>query len=204
MIITWLGHACFMLESGGYRVIIDPCEGVPGVPNTAGEAEAVFCSHGHHDHCYTAEIRLTEGKISPFTVREIAAFHDDQGGTLRGANTIRVFTAEGVTVAHMGDLGHQLTAEQLAALGRVDILLLPVGGTYTVDAQEAKAVAEAVKPRVICPMHYRKGAMGYEVLGTDEDFSALYPTGEVHRPEGCAVTVTKEFLDRGGVVFFDR
>lgn len=203
MTVTWLGHACFMLESGGYRVIIDPCEGVPGVPNTAGEAEAVFCSHGHHDHCYTEEIRLTEGQASPFAVREIATSHDDQGGVLRGTNTIRVFTAEGVTVAHMGDLGHPLTPEQLAALGKVDILLLPIGGTYTVDATGAKTVAGAVKPRVICPMHYRKGAMGYEVLGTDEDFAALYPAEEVHRLKGRTVTVTGEFLTRGGVVFFE-
>ena len=202
MTITWLGHACFMLESGGYRVIIDPCEGVPGVTNTAGEAEAVFCSHGHHDHCHTSEIRLTEGKSSPFTVAEIAAFHDSDGGTLRGKNTIRTFTAEGITVAHLGDLGHQLTTEQLAAMGRVDILLLPVGGTYTVDAQEAKAVAEAVQPRVICPMHYRKDTMGYEVLGTDEDFAALFDTNFVHRLPGNSLTATKEFLERGGVVFF--
>ena len=202
MTITWLGHAAFLLESGGYRVIIDPCEGVPGVQNTSGEADAVFCSHGHHDHCYTKEIRLTDGKTSPFALKEIDAFHDDQNGALRGENTIRVFTAEGIAVAHMGDLGHQLTTEQLAALGKVDILLLPIGGTYTVDAQEAKAVAEAVNPRVICPMHYRKGAMGYEVLGTDEDFAALYPSNEVHRLDNHTVTVTEEFLERGGVVFF--
>ncbi len=203
MTITWLGHAAFLLESGGYRIIIDPCEGVPGVQNTAGEADAVFCSHGHHDHCHTGEIRLREGKPSPFTVQEIDSFHDDQGGVLRGKNTIRVFSAEGVRVAHMGDLGHQLTAQQLAEMGAVDVLLLPVGGTYTVDAMGAKAVTEAVKPRVVCPMHYRRGAMGYEVLGTDEEFAALYPAGEVHRLESSTVTVTEEFLARGGVVFFE-
>lgn len=200
MTITWLGHACFMLESGGYRVVLDPCKGVPGVKDTAREAEAVFCSHSHFDHCYTEEIRLTEGKTSPFTTKEIAAFHDEDQGTKRGTNTLRVFTAEGITVAHMGDLGHQLSAEQLSELGEVDVLLVPVGGTYTVDAEGAKAVVDAVKPRVVIPMHYRRGDMGFDVLGTAEDFTALFPGDAVHPSEGNSVAVTEELLRRGGVV----
>lgn len=199
MTITWLGHACFLLESGGYRVVLDPCKGVPGVPDTACEAEAVYCSHGHFDHAYTDEIRLTKGKESPFTVGEIAAFHDDKGGSLRGANTIRLFTAEGITVAHMGDLGHQLTAEQLAALGRVDVLLIPIGGTYTVDSEGAKAVVDALSPRVVIPMHYRRGEMGFEVLRTAEDFTVLFAAGDVHTAAN-PMEITEELLDRGGVV----
>lgn len=200
MTITWLGHACFMLESGGYRIVIDPCKGVPGVKDTACEAEAVFCSHGHFDHCYTDEIRITEGKTSPFEVREIAACHDDQGGALRGANTIRVFTADGVSVAHMGDLGHPLSGGQLSAIGSVDVMLVPVGGTYTVDSEGAKAVREAVNPRVTIPMHYRRGEMGFDVLRTDKEFTALFPADAVHPLKTNSVTVTEEFLSRGGVV----
>ena len=200
MTITWLGHACFLLESGGYRVILDPCKGVPGVKNTAGEANAVYCSHAHFDHCYTDEIRIVEGSASPFTVREIASFHDDARGAKRGANTIRALSAEGVTVVHLGDLGHALSDEQLAAIGKCDVLLLPIGGTYTLDIAQAKAVAEQVSPRVIIPMHYRRGEMGFEVLQTVEEFAAQYDGQSVHYMTENTMELTEEFLRRGGVV----
>ena len=200
MTITWLGHAAFLLESGGYRIVIDPCKGVPGVPDTACEANAVFCSHGHFDHCYTDEIRLTEGTPSPFTVREVAAFHDDENGAKRGTNTIRVFTAEGVTVTHMGDLGHQLSAEQLSAMGKTDVLLIPVGGTYTVDCAGAKAVVDAASPRVVIPMHYRRGAMGFDVLRTVDEFTALFPSDQIHTHETNTLTLSDEILTQGGIV----
>lgn len=199
MTITWLGHASFLLESGGYRIVLDPCKGVPGVKDTACEAEAVFCSHGHFDHSYTDEIHLIEGKNSPFTVKKIAAFHDEDRGVKRGANTIHLLTAEGITVAHAGDLGHQLSEEQLAGMGRVDILLLPVGGTYTVDSEGAKAVCDAVNPRLVIPMHYRKGEMGFDVLQTAEEFTARFPAESVHHFDTNILPVTEELLSRGGV-----
>lgn len=200
MTITWLGHAAFLLESGEYRIVVDPCKGVPGVQDTTCDANAVFCSHGHFDHCYTDEIRLTESTSSPFTVREIAAFHDEDSGAKRGANTIRVFTAEGVTVAHMGDLGHQLSPEQISSIGHVDVLLIPVGGTYTVDCAGAKAVADAVNPRIVIPMHYRKGSMGFDVLQTVDEFTALFPSDPVHTLETNTLTLNDELLAHGGVV----
>lgn len=199
MTITWLGHACFLLESGGYRIVIDPCKGVPGVPNTACEAEAVYCSHDHFDHSFTRRIRLTEGKESPFTVREIPVYHDDQNGALRGTNTIRTFTADGFTAAHMGDLGHTLTPEQLTALGAVDVMLLPVGGTYTVDPHGAKAVVDAAKPRLTIPMHYRSGEIGFDVLQTAEDFTALFPEAAVRHLDTNTLTVSEELLSPGGI-----
>ena len=203
MKITWLGHACFLLESGGYRVILDPCKGVPGVKDTAGEANAVYCSHSHFDHYYTDEIRITEGSTSPFTVREIAGFHDDAQGAKRGANTIRALTAEGVTVVHLGDLGHALSAEQVAAIGKCDVLLIPVGGTYTLDIAQAKQVAQQIAPRVIVPMHYRRGEMGFDVLQTVEEFAAQYDAQSVHYLTDNTMELTEDFLARGGVVVLE-
>lgn len=150
MTITWLGHSCFLLESGGFRVLLDPFRDVPGLADVEAEADAVYCSHGHFDHAYTDRVRLTSGRENPFTVTEIPTFHDGQGGALRGENTVRRFEAGGVSVVHLGDLGHQLTPEQVQAVSPCDVLL-PVGGTYTVDSGEARAVAEAVGPRVIVP-----------------------------------------------------
>ncbi len=179
MTITWLGHSCFILESGGFRVLLDPYRGVQGLPDIEIEADAVYCSHDHFDHGYTEKVRLTTGKENPFAVRKIQTFHDDKGGTLRGKNIIHTFTAEGVTVAHLGDLGHQLSEEQLAEMGRCDAVLIPVGGFYTIDAAAAKQVADAVHANVVIPMHYRRGEAGFDVLGTVEDFTKLYPQEQV-------------------------
>ena len=192
MTITWLGHSCFLLESGGFRVVLDPFKDVRGLPDTEVEADAVYCSHGHFDHAYTEKVHLTGGRENPFRVEEVAAFHDDQGGKLRGENTLRRFTAGGVTVVHLGDLGHQLTPEQLSAICPCDVLLLPVGGTYTVDAREAKRVADAVGPRVVVPMHYRDGAHGFDVLTELEDFTGQYPADMVRRYPGSVLTVTPD------------
>lgn len=189
MTITWRGHSCFVLESGGYRVLLDPYRSVRGLPDIGEAADAVYCSHGHFDHAYTEKIRLTAGKVSPFTVREVATFHDDQGGALRGTNTVRCFSAEGMTVVHLGDLGHQLSGEQAEAIGRCDVLLVPVGGTYTVDAAGAKAVVDTLRPRIVIPMHYRSGEKGFDNIDTAEPFLGLFPQALVRRYPGSGLTV---------------
>lgn len=192
MTITWLGHSCFILESGGFRALLDPYHEVHGLPDTEAEADAVYCSHDHFDHGCTENIRLTEGKTNPFAVKEVQTFHDDQGGALRGRNVVRSFAAEGLTVAHLGDLGHQLSASQLAELGRCDAILIPVGGFYTIDAAGAKAAADAIGAKVVIPMHYRKGAVGFDVLGTVEDFTGLYPEEQVKAYPSNTLTLTKD------------
>ena len=155
MTITWLGHSCFLLESGGFRALLDPYHQVRGLPDIEAEAHAVYCSHDHFDHGYTEKVRLIGGKENPFTVTEVETFHDDQEGALRGRNTVRRFEAEGLRVVHLGDLGHPLSREQAAAIGPCDVVLAPVGGYYTIDAAGAKAAAEALGARVVVPMHYR-------------------------------------------------
>ena len=190
MNITWLGHSCFILEDGGFRALLDPYHEVKGLPDIEGEADAVYCSHSHFDHAYTEKVRLTSGKANPFAVTEVQTFHDDKGGTLRGNNVIRKFTAGGVCVAHFGDLGHPLSPEQLAELGPCDAILIPVGGFYTIDAKTAKAAADAVGAPVVVPMHYRSGTAGFDVLGTLEDFTSLYPAERVKR-YGCTLSVEK-------------
>ena len=115
MKLTWLGHSCFAVESGGYRVVLDPyyVESYPPLHTSANE---VLCSHHHRDHDYVDAVELTPRGGSPFTVETVQAFHDDQGGALRGTNTIHILAAEGLRVVHLGDLGHELSEEQLAPL----------------------------------------------------------------------------------------
>ena len=118
MRVTWMGHACFVLEQDGFRIVIDPYTGIPGYPPLALEADRVECSHSHFDHNAVSAVHLRPGAgAGPFTVEEIPTFHDGAGGALRGGNTVRIFSAGGVRVCHMGDIGHPLSAAQAAAVG---------------------------------------------------------------------------------------
>ena len=174
--LTWHGHSCFTVEAEGFRVVLDPYEdgAVPGLPPLRLSAHQVLCSHGHHDHGWAEGVTILpwEGE-SPFALETLDVFHDDRQGALRGANRIHVLEYGGVRVAHMGDLGHLLSEEQAAALRPVDALLIPVGGHYTIDAQQADEVARQLDARCVVPMHYRSGEMGYSVLGTVEAFLAF-------------------------------
>lgn len=192
MKLTWLGHACFLLEQDGYKIVTDPYTGVEGYPPLQVSAHEVVCSHHHFDHDAVDRVTLLPPAASPFTIREAETCHDDQGGALRGSNTIRVFTAGGVSVAHLGDLGHQLTAEQLAAIGPVDAVLVPVGGVYTVDAAGAKAVCDAIGAKCVVPMHYRHAPYGLPNVAGVEDFLALWPAGAVRRLDGPSLEVGPE------------
>lgn len=188
MKLTWLGHSCFLAEQDGYRILLDPYAGVEGYSPLAErrlQVHKILCSHDHHDHNAVdqAEVVPFEGDC-PFSIRTVETFHDDQGGALRGSNTIHILSAGGVTAAHMGDLGHRLTAEQVKAVGPLDAVLIPVGGYYTIDARGARAVCEALNPKCVIPMHYRQGTRGYAVLAEAEDFLALWPEAEIRRLEG--------------------
>lgn len=174
MILTWYGHSCFLLETAEGSVVFDPYApgSVPGVELPPLTADAVLCSHGHRDHGFAEAVTLS-GRKPAFRVTAIDSFHDDKRGLLRGKNTIYVVEAEGKRVAHLGDLGHEPNEKQLAAIGKVDLLLIPVGGHYTIDAKTADRIARAVGARLTVPMHYRGEGFGYNVIGPVEDFLAL-------------------------------
>ncbi len=192
MKLTWLGHACFMLESKENRLVLDPFAGVPGLRDVDTEAEQVLCSHDHFDHHYLAGVKLHEGGASPFAVSTVATFHDAQGGALRGSNTVHILSAERCTVVHLGDLGHRLTEAQAEPLRNCDVLLLPVGGTYTIDAEQAAETVRQLQPRVVIPMHYRAGAVGFANLGGVEPLAAALPDWDVRRYAGSSLDVTAE------------
>ena len=191
MEIIWLGHACFALESEGYRIVLDPYT-MEGYPPLQTFADEVLCSHGHADHNFIEAVRLSEGKNSPFTVEKVRTFHDEQGGALRGNNTMHILRAEGLTVVHCGDLGHFPTEEQLAAISGADALLIPVGGYFTIDAPMAKRVADAAKARVIVPMHYRHGPFGLRQVGTLNEFTQLYHNDQVQYLTGNYFALTPQ------------
>lgn len=202
MELIWRGHSCFILELGGFRLMLDPYKEVPGLPDIAGDTvDAVLCSHGHGDHSYTDELHILGGE-APFGCEKIPTFHDGEGGALRGVNTVHCLTAEGLRIVHLGDLGHLLSDGQLAAIGSCDVLLLPVGGTYTVDPREAKAVMEQIRPRVTVPMHYRDGERGYEVLEPVEAFLSQFPAERVRRYGGNRLTLTADMPEQIAVLTY--
>lgn len=169
MKILWYGHACFRITAADGTVIItDPYdESVPYKP-PEGPAHIVTVSHDHFDHNAANRVKgnpevlrgVGEWTVRGIAIRGISAFHDPKGGKERGRNTIFKFTVDGVILAHLGDLGHTLTAEQLKPLEDVQVLMIPVGGFYTIGPKEAKEVVQALPNlKIVIPMHYRTEAV---------------------------------------------
>ncbi len=174
--IQWLGHSCFKLTWDNWSAVVDPYQdgSVPGLDNLQVSAIDVFCSHGHYDHDAAEVVKQIKMAAPAPKITRVNSFHDNENGTKRGENIIRVFDFDGFKVAHFGDLGHVLSDEQVSRIGDVDVALLPVGGFYTIDAPTAKEVAQQVKAKVIIPMHYRTDKFGFDVIGTLDEFTKLY------------------------------
>ena len=201
MTITFYGHACFKLDSLCGSILFDPFAPgkVPGWKLPALEADKVVCSHGHADHNWAEGVKPT-GKAFTGRLTQIPSFHDDRRGALRGENLITLVEAEGLRVVHMGDIGCALTAEQIDALGRVDVLMIPVGGHYTVDAAQAWEITKALDPAIVIPMHYRGRGFGYDVTGTVEPFLKL--AGNVKELAGMSYAV--DLADAPATILFRR
>lgn len=170
-IVTWYGHSCFQIEMAGSSIVLDPYAvgSVPGLRLPDLTADAVHVSHNHSDHNAVERI-LPTGRELGFTVREVPGEHDHHGGIHRGKNSILVMEGEGLRAVHMGDQGCPLTRAQIEAIGKPDLLMLPVGGYFTINAREARAMMEALAPRVTIPMHYRGRNFGFDVLSTVDEF----------------------------------
>ena len=174
MRLIWHGHSCFSVEAEGYTVVFDPyADGsVPGYAPLRLSADAVFCSHGHGDH-NARELVVLSGRACPLRVEAVPCFHDERHGLLRGRNTIHILEAEGLRLAHLGDLGHMPKGKTLERLRGLDAVMIPVGGFYTIDAKAANALVNEIRPRVVLPMHYRLAENGYDVISEVTDFAAL-------------------------------
>ena len=192
MNITWLGHSCFRVESRGYTAVLDPyADGsVEGLLPVRETADLVLCSHEHGDHNARDLVTLREGKAPVFRVETISTYHDDKKGAKRGPNTIHILDDGVFRAAHAGDLGCALSGEELEKLKGLDVLMVPVGGYYTIDAAQARALVNAVKPRIVIPMHYRGQGFGFDVLAELEDYTRL--CGDVVYYGGSVLELTKD------------
>lgn len=163
MDITWYGRSCFRLGERGIAIITDPPSDDLGYVRPRIRTDVVTISHDHPGHNNRVGFRggpkFFEGpgeyEVKGVFITGINTYHDSRSGATRGRNTVFVFDFDGVTVCHLGDLGHVPTQTQVEALSDVDVLLIPVGGLHTIDAAKATEVISLIEPRLVIPMHYK-------------------------------------------------
>ncbi len=191
MKIIWHGHSCFTIETKDGTIVIDPYrdDSVPGLPPLRLSADLVICSHEHADHG-AKEIVTVSGRQINTVITQLSTFHDDVQGAKRGPNVITVISEDGVRIVHMGDIGCIPTDKQFEVLKGADVLLLPVGGYFTVEPKTAKEIADRIGAKTVIPMHYRTEKAGYPVIAPPEEYLKL--CGDVVFLDSNEVTVTKD------------
>jgi len=177
--IKWLGHSCFLISlDDKVKIITDPFDDSVGYAAPEAVADICVVSHDHFDHNCVSVVKgnpevvkgTGERKVKDVNFKGVGAFHDEKKGSLRGEDTIFLWELGGIKFAHVGDLGTELSPDQIKETGPVDVLFVPTGGYYTIDAQTAGKVVSSLNPKVAIPMHYKTPVMGasFPIAGVDE------------------------------------
>lgn len=205
MDIYWYGQACFKLKGKNAAVVIDPYD-----PDFTGlklpkdlQADVVLSTHGHKDHNFISAVSAPQGKPMAFSkpgeyeiagvvITGISSFHDNSQGSERGLNTIFHLLFDSLNIVHLGDLGQfQLTEEQVAEIGQTDMLLIPVGSVYTINAKAASDIVSQLEPKIIIPMHYKIEGLKFELEGGENFLKEMGVEGIVPQSK---LSITKEKL----------
>jgi L-ascorbate metabolism protein UlaG (beta-lactamase superfamily) len=215
MKIRWLGHSAFVLTSdSGTRILTDPYEsgsydGAVGYKPITETVDIVTASHEHEDHfclkglpegfeCVTKAGKHEAGGLA---ITGVKTYHDETKGKERGPNVIFVIDIDGLRVCHLGDLGHTLSGDELGAIGKVDVLLIPVGGFFTIGPKEALKVMKALSPAVTIPMHFKTESLGFPIEPVDNFLSLA---GEHERPGASEIEITKDGLGSKRVIVLEH
>jgi L-ascorbate metabolism protein UlaG (beta-lactamase superfamily) len=205
MRITYFGHSAFLVQAvDGTRVILDPYRhgsynGAVKYEPIDEPADVALASHNHPDHSATSTIpghprvfaSLEDETVGGVRIIGIEVAHDDVEGKERGKSTLTVLDDGDLRLVHCGDLGHVLDADTIREIGRVDILLIPVGGFYTIDHEQAALVVETLGPRIVVPMHYKTDKIDFPIATADP---FLATQAVVERPDSSVLEVTKATL----------
>ena len=203
MKIEYLGHSCFKLtESTGTSIICDPYDSSIGYEMPSVSADAVTISHHHYDHdnlkALVGKPEIIESEccreLSGVEINAIKSFHDGQRGKLRGENLIFKFRMDGIDVCHLGDLGEACSSELIDLILPVNVLLIPVGGNYTIDAEMAKEYVDRIMPDIVIPMHYRAKGCKIDIDKVDE-FLELFDEDCIEEADGSELEVVRNYLD---------
>jgi L-ascorbate metabolism protein UlaG (beta-lactamase superfamily) len=175
--IRWHGHACWEITND-ITLVTDPHDGKSiGIPAPSGVAgDIILVSHDHYDHNSVKSVEkegskvVTDGRkrnLLDVDIRGVDTYHDEDKGAKRGENIIYKFEMDGIKFCHLGDLGHEIDDETVEKIGEVDILFVPIGGTFTVDDKQAWNVIKAINPKIVVPMHYKIGGLSLPIAGID-------------------------------------
>lgn len=174
--IRWHGHACWEITND-ITLVTDPHDGKSiGIPAPSVTGDIILVSHNHYDHNSVKSVEKDGAKvvldgrkrnISNIEINGIDSYHDENQGAKRGTNIMYKFVIDGIKFCHLGDLGHDLDGETVDKIGEVDILFVPIGGTFTVDDKKAWDVINKIKPKIIIPMHYKIGGLSLPIAGID-------------------------------------
>ena len=207
--IKWLGHAHFLITNNKIKIAIDPFDNSVGYPMPEVSADILLMSHGHFDHSNVSAVKGNPIQITGYAKKSakgvdfmgVKTYHDDQQGKSgRGENTVFVWEMEGIRFAHCGDLGHLLTEQNLKEIGAVDVVMIPVGGFYTIDSKVAEQNIEKLKPKVVIPMHYKQPFMGDD-FPIDKVDVFLQGKKNVQKVGKNTLTLSKEKLPKETTIF---
>lgn len=210
MKIEYYGHSCFKITlSSGVSILTDPFEGIGYELPENLQADILCVSHDHFDHANTAAVQakyLIEDKgsysVGGVKITAVERDHDEKNGELRGKNLVFVFETDELTFCHMGDIGEPASGAWLDKLPRIDLLMIPVGGNYTIDALDAVKYVEKIKPAVVIPMHYKTSDCNIDIAGVDAFLIAaeLYEIDDVIGE----TEVKKEDITQKKIILMER
>jgi len=209
MKLTWAGQSCFQISVSNSRdhaadVVIDPFDESIGLKVPSFSADILLITHQHYDHNNVKAVKGTpfiisgpgEYEVKEVFIKGISSFHDDSQGKERGQNTIYTILAEGLKFCHLGDLGQkQLTDEQLEKIGNVDVLMIPVGGQFTISSQEAQRIVSQIEPKIVIPMHYELPKLKIKLDNLDKFLKAMGKNSIVPQDK---LTVKSSTLSQNG------
>ncbi len=202
MKIRYLGHSCFLLtESTGTRILTDPYGDV-GFKMPRVEADVVSVSHGHYDHNNVKAVggnpvvldKEGQYEVGGVEIIAVKSYHDNANGAERGENLIFKFRLDGIEVCHLGDLGEECSSSLIEMLLPVHVLLIPVGGKYTIDSEQAKEYVDRIMPSIVIPMHYKSKGLSLDIDKPDA-FLSEFEEEDVEETGASEIELTRDDID---------